>query len=213
MEELEIVMNFLDNLDVEESEDLFDLCVDFGEGLEKEWQIRDGASRICFYRTDSNYVYKVDRYVNNQVYCAIEAYNYQKAKEYKVERVCLAIEFVGITDNGIKVYRQEKFDTDYHNSPAALRKEWENAIPKSNRTQRKIADCLDYRLADGWRRRCTQLYGKRFMRSLGEWMKDCSINDLHRGNVGVKNNRPIILDYAGFHGEDYSPSDFILENF
>jgi hypothetical protein len=32
------------------------------------------------------------------------------------------------------------------------------------------------------------------------FIEDEEINDLHRGNLGYLNGRPVILDYSGFHG-------------
>ena len=53
---------------------------------------------------------------------------------------------------------------------------------------------------DTWYARVLQLYGKKFLASFEQFSNEVQLNDLHNGNIGWRNGRPIILDYAGYQG-------------
>jgi hypothetical protein len=46
------------------------------------------------------------------------------------------------------------------------------------------------------------LYGKKATKALCKFVQEHDINDLHGSNVGFKNDRPIILDFSGYHRQD-----------
>lgn len=73
-------------------------------------------------------------------------------------------------------------------------------IPHCSRT-----DCMDYR----WLKFATHYFGYTFMGKLARFIQINRINDLHRGNIGFINDRPVLIDFCGYHQEDdyYYDSD------
>jgi hypothetical protein len=73
-------------------------------------------------------------------------------------------------------------------------------IPHCSRT-----DCMDYR----WLKLATHYFGYTFMGKLARFIQTNRINDLHRGNIGFINDRPVLIDFCGYHWENdyYYDSD------
>lgn len=172
----------------------------FKEGNFGDLKFHTGATRGCFTCPDWNYVIKFDLYKNG-TYCQTELRNYEKAKFYRVEQVLLPVERHAILDNGIEIYFQTPYTSCYKNCPKDVAQELEKAKGAMNaKLFHQICASMNYDIADRWVARVVQLYGKKFLKSFQEWRKECEVNDLHRGNIGFLGNRPIILDYAGYHG-------------
>jgi hypothetical protein len=66
-------------------------------------------------------------------------------------------------------------------------------IPHCTRT-----DCMDYR----WLKLAIHYFGYTLMGKLARFIQTNRINDLHRGNVGFINDRPVLIDFCGYHWED-----------
>lgn len=73
-------------------------------------------------------------------------------------------------------------------------------IPHCTRT-----DCMDYK----WLKLATHYFGYTFMGKLARFIQTNRINDLHRGNIGFINDRPVLIDFCGYHWENdyYYDSD------
>lgn len=160
-----------------------------------------GATRWCFVFPDDDFVYKIPRFYSvSYDYCAREVHNYNLAKEYRVERILLKIEHVITLENGISIYKQQKFDFDDYDASRLFIDKIANKcesttgeIPKKSRFH-----CYDSDINYLWYSRMIQLYGKKFARSFERFSKAAKVNDLHTANIGWKNDKPIILDYGGF---------------
>ena len=181
----------------------------------EEYDMYTGATRICVYYKDWDFVLKFDEKYQTTAYCSLECYHYEMAKAYRVERVLLPIERVAAFDNGLKIYRQTKFTTGWHDLSPKDNKALQSAYKQMWRSKafNKICKDMHHDTHDLWIARVTQLYGKKFMRSLENWISDYQINDLHTGNIGILNGVPILLDYAGYRGLSYSPSKDIIDNY
>lgn len=179
------------------------------------YEMHTGATRICVYHKDWDFVLKFDEEYQTTAYCSLECYHYEMAKAYRVERVLLPIERVATFDNGLKVYRQAKFTTGWHDlsnkDNKALRSAYEQT--KHSKTFKKIYKGMHHDTHEFWVARVTQLYGKKFMRSLENWISEYQVNDLHTGNIGLLNSVPVLLDYAGYRGSSYTPSKEIVDNY
>lgn len=92
----------------------------------------------------------------------------------------------------------------------ALRSAYEQV--RRSKAFKKINGGMHYGTHEYWIARVTQLYGKKFMRSLEDWISQYEINDLHMGNIGMLNGVPVLLDYAGYRGF-YTPSKDIVDNY
>lgn len=179
------------------------------------YEMHTGATRICVYHKDWDFVLKFDKEYQTTAYCSLECYHYEMAKAYRVERVLLPIERVATFDNGLKVYRQAKFTTGWHDlsnkDNKALRSAYEQT--KHSKTFKKIYKGMHHDTHEFWVARVTQLYGKKFMRSLENWISEYEVNDLHTGNIGLLNGVPVLLDYAGYRGSSYALSKEIVDNY
>lgn len=163
-----------------------------------------GASRVAFWYKDWDFVIKIPRDDEEKDYCEIEVKHYESAKRYGVERICLPIELMRTFDNGIKFYKQTRYTCD--TATAIYKKGYSKYLNNRSCTgNHKIVDkvyhdCIWINRADRyWVERVIQLYGKKFTHSMEAWLTENKINDLHDRNTGWLNNRPILLDYAGYH--------------
>lgn len=57
----------------------------------------------------------------------------------------------------------------------------------------------DRSLNETWGKLVISLYGKKITKKLCEFIQEYNINDLHESNIGYKDNKPIILDFGGYH--------------
>ena len=166
--------------------------------------MHNGASRCAVLFPKEKQVIKIPRMNDCKTnYCDIEARNYEIAKKYRVEKVLLPLEFLTETKAGCLFYVQPMYSfaqCEMKRSDALVLEKHLKGL-----TSRPIVDkvrrgCVDRAISRTWTARMVQLYGKKFARSFEEWTKECQVNDLHSSNIGWLNGRPIILDYAGFHG-------------
>jgi hypothetical protein len=174
-----------------------------------------GVCRACIYRKDWDFVFKFDKEPMHSSYCALESYHYAQAEGYGVQRVLLPISKFATLDNGIKIYRQTKYSYGWRDLPHQERRKLEQALKQmqGSKAYSKISRGMHHETDHLWRARATQLYGKNFMRSLQEWMDEYHINDLHIGNIGMYQGRPVLIDYAGYNGTDYQPSNDIIAHY
>ena len=182
-------------------------CLDaFADSHSRYIVISSGETRYAVIFKHDNFVLKIPRYGNcAEDYCQAEIRAYESAKKFRVERILLPIELYHTTSTGIAIYKQPKYsfstsDGDYNlNYDTYLSR---RNIPNHTSIVRKITnECYDGgRISRRWMARVLQLYGKKFCRSFEAWTNENQINDLHNSNTGWLNNKPIILDYAGYRG-------------
>ena len=166
-----------------------------------------GETRYAIWCDNWDFVIKIPRYGYCSLdYCEIEMRNYETAKQYGVERICLPIEEYNTNVHGLTLYKQTRYSLSTcdafsykHNYERYLAKRNLPATGRNSLT-RKITDGAydGCRINEKWMARVLQLYGKKFCRSFEAWTNECRINDLHNNNTGWLNNKPILLDYAGF---------------
>lgn len=165
-----------------------------------------GCTRWAFVFTKHQTVVKIPKFdETDDDYCLLELENYNKAKEYRVEKCLLPIEFVGSVDCGdhdLPVYIQPMYTTSHDSTPYDIRQKWAEKVKTLHNKpiMAKVEHGCLYRPPHLWLERAVQIYGKRFMREFQKWTRDCKVNDLHSGNVGWLGKQPIIIDYAGYHG-------------
>lgn len=186
-------------------EDIED-CLDQFENTVVGCSIASGETRYAIILKGLDFVLKIPRYEYcKEDYCEVEVNNYEIAKKYRVERVLLPIEHYYTTSSGIAIYKQPKYsfstsDGDYHRDYRKYLTKRNTPI-RANIVRRIQTNCYDgHRIDQRWMARVLQLYGKKFCRSFEAWSQECHVNDLHNSNTGWLNNKPIILDYAGYRG-------------
>ena len=161
-----------------------------------------GAFKECLIFPDMDYVLKVPFafYKNSREEgnaCEDEIRTYQSAKEAGVEKVFLETWFIGYLANGRPVYGQAKADYTSNSLP-------ENKITKYERITKTVTGNMQSRVVRGMYDHCVNrlwvemfisLYGKNFARKFEAWTKETHLSDMHEGNIGYRNDKPIILDY------------------
>lgn len=168
----------------------------------------DGETKTVFLHDDWDFVIKIPNYYSypNTNYCDLEVQHYKNACEYRVEKLLLETAPLITLSNGITLYFQPRYQLNtYHflsdsKTSKKLRAKLNNTseLCPTTKARRKMYD--SYRISSYWFARVVQLYGKKFARSLETWTQKNQIGDLHNCNTGWYNNKPIILDYAGYYG-------------
>lgn len=163
-----------------------------------------GATRLCVFDKSWDFVLKISR-AGSMDYNKMEADNYETAKKYHVERLLLPTTLCYTTANGMDIYRQPRYTISHWDAlendyARVLERRYGNLV--RHQRVRKIRNrCYCGSRIDGyWMARVLQLYGKKFCKSFEMFTQECQINDLHEANLGWKDGRPIILDYAGYRG-------------
>ena len=180
-----------------------------------EYEMHRGATRICVFHPSWDFVIKFDENFETTQYCALELYHYEMAKQYNVQKVLLPTSKHATYENGLKVYQQTKYSIGWREVKGKVRLPLQNAMRQMGRTKNFSNICrgMRHETHEMWIARTTQLYGKKFMRSLQAWIDEYNINDLHTGNIGLLNGNPVLLDYAGYRGQGYTPSKEITDNY
>lgn len=127
-------------------------------------------------------------------YCEIESNNYKLAKEEDL-KICFAGTSKLTTINGYPIYIQKRikrFGNNYSLAGVNL-KEFET-IEKTCQNVGYYNTSFHF-----WIREVIKLYGKNFADRLLIFLKECKINDLRGDNIGYLDNKPVLVDYAGFH--------------
>ena len=55
-----------------------------------------------------------------------------------------------------------------------------------------------------WVHEFLEVYGEDTFEEFTNFLTCFGINDLHSGNVGYWNNKPVIFDYSGYYEESYA---------
>ena len=159
-----------------------------------------GASRLCAIFPKEKMVLKIVRNDVNTDYCELEMEYYRKAKELGITEMLLPIELYAILDNGVRVYVQPMYSYSVENLPQVLYDQMQKKYGKAIRSKvyNKIRSGFYTAPSSVWLGAAITLHGKKTIRLLEQWTKDNKINDLHTGNCGFLNGKPILLDYGGF---------------
>ena len=174
---------------------------------EPEYRVCDGASKLCIVPKHSNFVIKWSvSYSFEEGYD--EAYDevliYEKAVKAGLEMFFPKTE-VFCTYNGVIFVIQEKIDFSTSNAPTSK----ENRYTHKTKTVspaivNKMDNCF-FQMKRGrtlnplWASMAIVLYGKRRCKALCKFIIENDINDLHGSNIGYLKDKPIILDFSGYH--------------
>lgn len=200
LRELELIFNSVEPDDNEISNAI--------DEMPEYFQWACGETRYAIWHSSWDFVIKIPRYgYASEDYCQIEVDNYECAKKWRVEKICLPIEVYKSNIFGLTLYKQARYTNSTGESyqrrigyKKYLEKRNINKIVDTGLPSRISDCCYGHRGIDSyWTARVLQLYGKKFCRSFEAWTMECRINDLHNQNTGWLNNKPILLDYAGYH--------------
>ncbi len=173
---------------------------------EKKVKVCCGMTKVCIVFSDWNYVVKMDRKGYQE--CENEAKIYRIAKKRKVEKAFLETRKIGTTRRGIALYIQPKISTSINDISNDDGVKWEKRTRNMNTSfVLKVQDSFYRSPSRLWVKAAILCYGKKFMLELEKLTKQCFINDLHDKNLGFIKNRPVILDYSGYHGSRCNSSN------
>lgn len=131
---------------------------------------------------------------NGWNYCASEVRLYELAKMSGIEKYFLKNDFLGKI-KGHPIYTQP------FASPLSEEGYRYQKVPREER-QDIIYECEEkgiYCFNAVWIKDFILAYGIDELIKLDEFLKDCGLEDLHDGNLGYFEGKPIIIDYGGYY--------------
>ena len=175
---------------------------------EPEYRLCDGATKLCIVPKNADFVIKwsITYYDDSDDWDeALEEVSiYNKAVEAglgmffpKTEVFCVV--------NGISFVIQEKIDFSALNTPNNKESKYKYQTRTVSPVIIEKMDNCFYQMKRGrelnplWASMAIVLYGKRKCKALCKFIIENSINDLHYSNVGYLKDKPIILDFSGYH--------------
>lgn len=167
--------------------------------------LRDGASKICFVFENTNFVVKWSTCGESEAMQEVEYY--EDAKAVNLDKFFPKTEYF-FSHNGIDFVVQEKVHVQagdiYGKSAQHLENIARTVPPKMvDKVQKELNKVTGYtrHINTLWIACVLSLYGKKATKALCKFVQEHDINDLHGSNVGFKDNKPIILDFSGYHRE------------
>ena len=170
------------------------------------FHISDGASKICFVFHDKDFVLKWS--TEGEGEAMQEVYYYEEAKIANLAKFFPRTEHF-FSHNGVDFVMQEKVTIqagDVWGDMAVKYQKIAKTVPSRmvDKVQKDLNKVTDYtrHINTLWIACLLSLYGKKATKALCKFVQEHDINDLHGSNVGFKNDRPIILDFSGYHRQD-----------
>ena len=184
-----------------------DMLMDKGY-TEPEYRVCEGASKICIVPKNADFVIKWSTSCLSNEEGYDEAYDevliYEKAVRAGLEMFFPKTEIL-CTIGGINFVVQEKIDFSALNTP---RNKESKYIYKTKTVSPAIIDKIDTcfqsirrgrSIDTTWASMAIVIYGKRKCKTLCKFVVENGINDLHLSNIGYLKDKPIIMDFSGYH--------------
>ena len=129
---------------------------------------------------------------NGWDYCEVEADKYQRAEEEGISMCFAKTEKIGEID-GYPIYMQELASIYKNVNYQSLHTE------EDSRQVNSICDSNNFYMFNiEWLSDAFHFYGEKIFHKLLEFIRTVGINDLHDGNIGYIENRPVLVDYSSF---------------
>ena len=168
--------------------------------------VSDGASKICLVFDIMDFVIKWSTEGESEAMQEVEYY--EDAKAQNLDKFFPMTEYF-FSHNGVDFVVQEKISIQAED----VYGEYMEYLSHIGRTvPRHMIDKVekDLNKVSGYTRRINRIWiacllsihGKKATKALCKFVQEHDINDLHGANVGFKGNRPIILDFSGYHRID-----------
>ena len=126
-------------------------------------------------------------------YCAREEYLYKIAQEYGVEKYFLQTQRIGYV-NDHPIYIQERADEIGYGKGEKTYSDEERDSTREELKKRGLYG----RLNICWSMEFLASYGYDEYEKLIKFLEDEYVTDLHSGNIGYKDGKPVLIDYCGF---------------
>ena len=199
---------WLVSLDIRPSynwEDVETAMVDYGQSP-FHVHVSDGASKICLVFDTMDFVIKWSTEGESE---AMQEVNYyEEAKAQNLDKFFPMTEYF-FSHNGVDFVVQEKISIqaeEVHGEYMEYLSHIGRTVPRSmiDKVQKDLNKVSGYtrRINRIWIACLLSIHGKKATKALCKFVQEHDINDLHGANVGFKGNRPIILDFSGYHRMD-----------
>lgn len=126
-------------------------------------------------------------------YCAVELEQYEFAEQNGFAEFFAAVEYLGKV-NGHPIYFQELADIYCMRGSDSTEAEVEEFEESDESNQCGWLDLDSY-----WRCDVLKYYGKEKYKAFINYIADTNIEDLHSGNIGYINSRPVLIDFSGWN--------------
>lgn len=216
-DKLNEILNALTYCNFDQLENNYDVFNDqvvspFRRHYEGNVDYAEGATKGVLIFKDLGFVIKIpysmlDEYDICGAYDGVETWNYcsQEANRYGMaENEGLQDVFLETTllddINGYPVYIQP-YAQIFKNMEASDISEHSYASSEEEKQQtRNINEEYAFNdITNIWESEVFALYGKDYYIKLKSFINDIDINDLRTANIGYYNNKPVLVDYAGFY--------------
>ena len=195
------------NWDIVDDNNSFD-CYNSGEVFKEiannEIKIDEGATKFVLIPKGEDFVFKIGYEVNDDGIemdngCEIEATYYQYSLCDGLDEYFATTAFYDFittpTGHKIPIYIQEKVE------PLCERGSNCEGLTREEKDTMKSKVSSYYggqRIDPCWIKDFIDCYGEEELECLMQFIDENSINDLHKGNIGYKDGKPIIFDYCGY---------------
>jgi hypothetical protein len=167
-----------------------------------EFSVDSGVTKGCIIPKDSDFVIKWTRDKReNEAEQELEIYQEAVARgiDFLFPQTCFLCEV-----SGVKFFAQQKVDCSRYDLDEKAYTKYKKITKtvKAEIFQKAQKGFYNYswRSIDNlWLSMIISLYGKKITLKLEQFTVDFKINDLHNGNIGFINNRPVLLDFCGYH--------------
>ena len=168
--------------------------------------ISDGASKICLVFEKLDFVIKWSTEGESE---AMQEVNYyEEAKAQNLDKFFPMTEYF-FSHNEVDFVVQEKVTVQAGEVYGEYMEHLSHigrtvSMQMINKVEKDLNKVSGYtrRINRIWIACLLSIYGKKATKALCKFVQEHDINDLHGSNVGFKGNRPIILDFSGYHRND-----------
>ena len=154
-----------------------------------------GISRMVFLFEEKRVVFKFTDPCWGADLCEAEMRMYESAKAKGIAECLLPNTLVGTLSNGVRIYSQPMYDSCLDNVEEkdmnVMLDECVENIREVNSLHRAMPTDIDF----DWFRIMCHKFGTKFVSDFVKWSQEVDIKDLHGGNIGFLNGKPVINDY------------------
>lgn len=185
----------------------------FGDINKYTYDLHAGASKFCLVPTDPSKMWVLKWSLDDS--CEKEETLYYDACERGLEVFFPETHYLFSHKCGM-FYIQRKVDNSCYNISYDKVQKYREIAKTSCRSKSQIwkrmekkfdkADCgrgYNRGLNCTWANMALVLYGKKKCKALCDFIVEHEINDLHDSNIGYLNDKPIILDFCGYSGDEW----------
>ena len=181
-------------------------CDKFYDYFEGQAWVGSGATKLVIIPNDADYVIKIpfDAWNDGTMfdendYCELEEIAYDKAAQNGLDYLFMPTRFVESIST-VKIYVQDRVDGyAYDTDDDQLTDDELDEIECI-----KTSSGVTCEVSSFWVHEFLEVYGEDTFDEFTNFLTCFGINDLHSGNVGYWNNKPVIFDYSGYYEESYA---------